>query len=194
MAATSSNDEFVYVPGLAMERVSEKLIGERPVLSQVHKTWKGEQAKEAGPPCRFVFASDLHNNYRKWAAQCSGQEDPVRLAKAVALLPEGDFFVITGDWTENGSEREVTLFLRFLELCVAARKYKHIVCIAGNHDLSFDSSRPTFFNPSLKHLFLQRLAEFGNVHYLESSSVTLLGFNFYGSPWINRSWVDLSFS
>ena len=140
----------------------------------------------SAPPLLLLFASDLHNNYRVWAQKCMGLSSQPRMKEAVQHLPSADIFFITGDWTEAGEEYEVLLFLRFLRRCVKAQKFKHIVCIAGNHDLSFDANR-LYYNAELKQRFLSAVEKLGTVHYLENTAVHLLGLKIYGAPWINRS-------
>src|SRR3989338_738258 len=133
MSATSSG-KFHYLPNLTLKRINEEQMGETPVIDEVLANASVcPSHKQSGKLVRFVFASDLHNNYRVWAEKCMDLTASLRMSNAVSYLPSGDIFVITGDWTEAGGPEEVNLFLRFLTKCVKAKKFKHIVCIAGNH-------------------------------------------------------------
>ena len=49
-------------------------------------------------------------------------------------VPEGDILFHTGDFTKIGLEKEIIHFNNFL----GTLNFKHIVVIAGNHDLGFD--------------------------------------------------------
>jgi hypothetical protein len=104
-------------------------------------------------------------------------------------IPNGDILIHAGDFTYKGRKVETIDFLDwFLEL-----PHKHKVFIAGNHDISLDSSvrgdliLPYYLRSRLpKHWihpeFFDRIKEIENVHYLENSGVTIEGINFWGSP------------
>jgi Icc-related predicted phosphoesterase len=89
------------------------------------------------------------------------------------VLPKGDILIHAGDFTGRGKPHEVEDFFGWLKR--QAKEFKHIVFIAGNHDMSFEY-KSTWTVNMLKSLP-------SNVHYLEDSSVTIDGIKFYGSPW-----------
>ena len=89
------------------------------------------------------------------------------------VLPKGDILIHAGDFTGRGKPHEVEDFFGWLER--QAKEFKHIVFIAGNHDMSFEY-KSTWTVDMLKSLP-------SNVHYLEDSSITIDGIKFYGSPW-----------
>lgn len=89
------------------------------------------------------------------------------------VLPKGDILVHAGDFTGRGKPWEVEEFFGWLER--QAKEFKHIIFIAGNHDMSFEY-KSTWVLDAIKSLP-------SNVHYLEDSSITVDGIKFYGSPW-----------
>ena len=89
------------------------------------------------------------------------------------VLPKGDILIHAGDFTGRGKPYEVEDFFGWLER--QAKEFKHIVFIAGNHDMSFEYKHPWVVN------MLKALPS--NVHYLEDSNVIIDGIKFYGSPW-----------
>jgi len=89
------------------------------------------------------------------------------------VLPQGDILVHAGDFTGRGKQYEVGDFFSWLER--QSDNFKHIVFIAGNHDMSFEYKHPWVIN------MLKALPR--NVHYLEDSEIVLDGIKFYGSPW-----------
>lgn len=98
---------------------------------------------------RICFISDTHNNHKK------------------LLLPDADIIVHAGDMTSMGKEHEIRNFFKWY----SKLNYKHKICVAGNHDMLFDTSG-----------FHARSLVPHNVKYLEDSGITLMGYNFYGSP------------
>ena len=117
---------------------------------------------------RFVCISDTHNKHEK------------------VDLPEGDILLHAGDFTWKGSLQEVEAFCVFLR--GIKQKYKHIVLIAGNHELSFDDKKGVFFGLFRKKADTGRgalLKEMLKKHciYLEDEEINLMGFKIYGTPW-----------
>lgn len=51
-------------------------------------------------------------------------------------IPAGDVLIHAGDFTNVGSETDVTNFSNYLK--TMDEKFKYKVVIAGNHELSFD--------------------------------------------------------
>ena len=113
-------------------------------------------------------------------------------------LPDGDILLHAGDFTTKGRLSEIREFNNFLR--TVKHKYKQIVVIAGNHELTLDEE----FYRLYKNNRLLRLKVFGilefyqnsevdvkqmkkellkNCIYLEDEEVNVLGFRIYGSPW-----------
>ena len=89
------------------------------------------------------------------------------------VLPQGDILIHSGDFTGRGKPHEVEEFFGWLER--QSKNFKHIVFIAGNHELSFDY-KSTWVVDAIKSLPT-------NVHYLEDSEIIIDDIKFYGSPW-----------
>ena len=104
---------------------------------------------------KIVFISDTHNRH-----------DSVK-------LPKGDILIHAGDFSGVGHAAEILNFFTWLN--EQSLKFKHIVFIAGNHELSFENKMP-WVRKALEKLH-------DNVHYLEDSEVVLEGIKFYGTPW-----------
>ena len=68
---------------------------------------------------RLVCISDTHNQ-----------------VDASFVLPDGDVLVHAGDFSNVGTEKEIRQFNDFL--ASKRSQFKHIVVIAGNHDIGFD--------------------------------------------------------
>ncbi|XP_008549753.1 metallophosphoesterase domain-containing protein 1 [Microplitis demolitor] len=122
-------------------------------------------------------------------------------------IPRGDIFIHAGDFTKCGSLQEVIDFNTW----IGNLPHKHKIVIAGNHELSFDSTFTHPFTPKNvgdrhKHtgtsildgiptlgMSKDTLAEaiqtkniknyLTNCTYLEDSEVTLYGIKIYGTPW-----------
>lgn len=117
-------------------------------------------------------------------------------------IPDGDIFIHAGDFTSCGGLKEVVEFNNW----IGKLPHTHKIVIAGNHELSFDSTFTHPFEknsdqnsgvhlidsiPSLGHS-RQTLSEAVKVNtkcyltncvYLEDSFVTLYGLKIYGTPW-----------
>lgn len=106
---------------------------------------------------KIVAISDTHNKHFKMKLP----------------LPQGDILVHAGDSTNTGQITEIKKFNHFLQQ--ECKHFKHIVCIAGNHDWGFQREASL-----AKKVITEGL---DNVHYLRDESVTLEGIKFYGSPW-----------
>ena len=116
---------------------------------------------------RVVCISDTHNRFRELS------------------IPEGDILIHAGDVTRRGYLDELKDFNQWL----SSLPHKYKVVIGGNHELSFDSvskDENNKFQPddqSEKNLdsdvFKNVLT---NCHYLEYSSIQILGLKLYGFP------------
>lgn len=82
-----------------------------------------------------------------------------------------DVLIHAGDFTNTGNQREIDDFQQWL---AQLNRFKHIIYIAGNHDIGYSSA------PTLK------LPNGTTLHYLYNASTCINGFNFYGSPYTPR--------
>lgn len=89
------------------------------------------------------------------------------------VLPQGDILIHSGDFTGRGKPYEVEEFFGWLER--QSKNFKHVIFIAGNHDMCFEY-KSTWVVNAIKSLPT-------NVHYLEDSEIIIDGIKFYGSPW-----------
>lgn len=93
----------------------------------------------------------------------------------MAPLPEGDVLVHAGDLTNMGKLPELR------EACDWLRsqrdRFKHIVCVGGNHDWGCEA----FLKQG--HEAILRSDFFYDIHYLRDSEVIINSCKFYGSPW-----------
>ena len=117
---------------------------------------------------RFVCISDTHNRHGK------------------LNLPDGDILLHAGDFTRRGKLKEVESFCEFLK--EIKNRYKHIVVIAGNHELTFDDKKDLFFGLFKTNADCNRGADLkemlrNHCIYLEDEGIELMGFTIYGSPW-----------
>ena len=127
---------------------------------------------------RVVCISDTHNRFRELS------------------IPDGDILIHAGDITRRGYLAELKDFNDWL----LTLPHKHKVVIAGNHELSFDpiskDTNPKFQpdDPSEKLLSSDVFKKvLTNCHYLEYSSVNMLGLKIYGFPssliHLNQKWA-----
>lgn len=99
----------------------------------------------------IVAASDTHGLHRE------------------VVLPEGDVLIHCGDMTMYG---EKPIYLdTFKWLCEQTSKFKHVICILGNHDKYHQY-----------WLDLVKTCDKTNFHYLENSGIELDGIKYYGCP------------
>lgn len=108
---------------------------------------------------RFVFLSDTHGSHTE------------------VKVPDGDFLIHTGDFTNHGDLREITGFMAWL----VQHPHKNKIIIAGNHDRLFH------LDPLLARSLVR-----GGVTYLEDELCFIDGFSFYGCPWhpkFSAGWV-----
>lgn len=88
-------------------------------------------------------------------------------------IPKCDILIHCGDFTWVGKRNEVEDFVKWFKQQPA----KHRICIAGNHEMTFDPNVPNY-NPKIKALILD-----SDIIYLENGSVKIKGIKFYGTPW-----------
>ena len=87
------------------------------------------------------------------------------------IVPSGDLLIHAGDLTFNGTTKETIKELDTLQK--HSKNFQHIVLISGNHDW-LGEKQP---------LLMKKLCEDRGLIYLDHSSVKLLGFNIFGSPY-----------
>ncbi len=103
------------------------------------------------------------------------------------IVPDGDIYIHTGDFTNTGTEKECTDFHDF----VAGLPHKHKIVIAGNHDITLDTD---YYKSVGRHKFHPRarqdhekcrslFTESKDLVYLEDSGTVIDGISIYGSPW-----------
>eukprot|EP00753_Platysulcus_tardus_P006847 PLAT14632.1.p1 GENE.PLAT14632.1~~PLAT14632.1.p1 ORF type:complete len:324 (+),score=85.68 PLAT14632.1:47-973(+) len=114
---------------------------------------------------RLVCVSDTHNQHGKLPA-----------------LPAGDILVHAGDFSNTGGIKDILSFSSWLD----KQPFEHKLVIAGNHDTTF---HPDYYHAS-GHRFhrspidcAEARAALTNCTYLEDSGVSIMGLNFWGSPW-----------
>lgn len=82
-----------------------------------------------------------------------------------------DVLIHAGDFTNTGNRAEVDDFFEWID---QQTRFKHIIYIAGNHDIGYTS-------PSVAEL-----SNGTRLHYLHNNATCIDGFNFYGSPYTPR--------
>lgn len=98
---------------------------------------------------RIIAVSDTHNEHYK------------------VDIPPGDVFIHCGDFTADGTEKEVFSFCRWL----GRLDFKHKIIIAGNHDMLFETK------PQVARGYLPK-----GVIYLENDWEEVDGLVVSGSP------------
>lgn len=83
-------------------------------------------------------------------------------------VPDGDVLIHAGDGTHTGDWKEVAKWMSWLSL----QPHSHKIVIAGNHDFLFERDAD----------IASGLVPPG-ITYLQDSSVEVLGFKIYGTPW-----------
>jgi len=87
-------------------------------------------------------------------------------------LPGGDLLLHAGDFTWKGRREEVMATIDYFKKQLAI--YRHIVFIAGNHELTFErkDQRDMFIKEHLSDRLI----------YLQENEVIIDGFKIYGAP------------
>lgn len=83
------------------------------------------------------------------------------------MLPDGDVLICAGDLTSLGSIGELVSFNAWLK--TIQHKYKHIVLVAGNHDLLLNRG-------------IDGHTIFTNAIYLQDEMVEIEGYSIWGTP------------
>ena len=121
------------------------------------------------PPIRITCISDTHTKIPPKS------------------LPAGDLLIHAGDLTNTGTRSEIQRTLDWLKTLQkpwpgSSDGFRHIVVIAGNHDSYFDERSRSNYDKAQKSRQQhggQLALDFGKIHYLQHSSVTL---HFPGDP------------
>ena len=119
---------------------------------------------------RLCFISDTHELH-------------AQLTQSIAAA-RPDVLVHCGDFTGIGALPAVRSFADWCAMLVAKGYAGQVVCIAGNHDLSFDQTHPKS-NPAIAATARAILAGAG-ITYLQDSDAEIEGLAFWGSPWTRR--------
>jgi Icc-related predicted phosphoesterase len=111
------------------------------------------------------------------------------------FLPKGDVLVHAGDLTQNGETDSIRCLSRYFETQIELLGFKQILCIAGNHDITF---QPEYYEKTWsRHIHqydsMETRKALQHCDYLEDSFTNLLGTTtrksskentvVYGSPW-----------
>jgi len=101
---------------------------------------------------KLVIVSDTHNFHKQ------------------VKIPECDILVHMGDFSSMGHHHEVENFLKWF----SQQPAKHLIYIAGNHDLSYERE------PDFKHEMVKKYSE---LVYLENSGIWIGDQYIWGSPY-----------
>jgi len=164
MSTVIAVHELTHNPTILWDKLKNKQKQKKLDISKYTKHLKKQKADSV----RFVLISDTHN-----------RTDELN-------LPEGDVLLHAGDFTNIGRPSEVDQFNDFLGR--EKHKFKHVIVICGNHELSFDPDgcdagfiRLDEETRKIDHRHLKE--KLTNCTYIEDASINVMGFNIYGSPW-----------
>ena len=133
---------------------------QRKAMSQEAIWEAGDEPPKGNGVVRFVVISDTHE-----------QEDFVD-------LPSGDVLLHTGDFTMSGCEGAIKRFNEWL----GKQDFTHKIVIAGNHELSLDSTFATNTTTKGCDEVARMKSLLTNCTYLEDSSIVVEGYKIWGSP------------
>lgn len=94
------------------------------------------------------------------------------LTTALRDLPGGDILIHAGDALNNGYLSDLNSFK--IDMLEAAKKYKHILYVPGNHDVCFETNF---------ELAKQIIEEVPGLVVLHDKTITINGIKFYGTSW-----------
>jgi Icc-related predicted phosphoesterase len=104
-------------------------------------------------------------------------------------LPEADLLIVAGDMTDTASYKELNDFSSFLTS--QKDKFRKIIVVAGNHEITFDEKFYEKFGERYYHKPLldchkakDILLSNPNITYLEDSGCEFEGIKIWGTPWI----------
>ncbi|CAF2872555.1 unnamed protein product [Rotaria sp. Silwood2] len=122
---------------------------------------------------RFVCISDNHDNYD-------------------FTLPDGDILLHSGDFTRNGTEKEIETFLNWLKTLT---QYRLKIIIVGNHESKRFYTKKQYKKQPLVIEQLKTdkslVTNYGII-YLQDQTFQdpLTGWKFYGSGWLSEHCKD----
>jgi len=136
---------IVRLPRSRLRNWASKILDQHPIHSRSRVS-----VQKALHGVKVICISDTHNHQPE--------------------VPSGDILIHSGDLTDNGSFEEMQEQLNWL----SSLSHRHKILVAGNHDVLLDEA------------FLERYPErrygqvgtatdleWGDIHYLENSSVTV---------------------
>jgi hypothetical protein len=101
---------------------------------------------------RLVCVSDTHDFHQSMPA----------------ALPAADILVHAGDFTCRGASSEVASFVEWVRALMVAGTVRHVVCVAGNHELGLEPGRAKHPVVVRAHEAMrQSLRDVPNLHFLE---------------------------
>jgi len=95
------------------------------------------------------------------------------------ILPKGDILIHAGDFDIRGS-LDLQIIIEWFE----SLDFKHIVWIAGNHDLYLEQLFKANINPIMPE----------NIYYLCNSFIEIEGIKFWGSPFSPQFGIGWAFN
>lgn len=109
--------------------------------------------------------------------------DTHELESGIAI-PPCDVLVHTGDFTNDGEPERIDRFAHWIARVLAEQPVRHVVLIAGNHDLCLDRRRRESLDGTRARAI--RALEGAGAIYLEDEEIVLEGLRIWGSPWTPR--------
>ncbi|KAM3133384.1 hypothetical protein pb186bvf_014545 [Paramecium bursaria] len=105
---------------------------------------------------------------------------------SIIPLPEGDILIHCGDFTNVGEGPEIVKFANWMKSL--KNQFKHIIVIAGNHDMVLDIDEQERLKPRMRSQkqydskeYIQILKE--SCTYLVNESIIVEGIKIWGSPY-----------
>ena len=122
---------------------------------------------------RLSFCSDTHTMHGQLTQQ------------VIAARP--DVLVHCGDFSGHGTPEDVSKFAEWCGMLIRKQYARHVVVIAGNHDLCLDEAHPATRErwPS-GNATGRALFEDAGATYLQDSGAEVCGLRFYGTPYSPR--------
>jgi len=117
---------------------------------------------------KITFISDTHNKHRKLTEHIAAQRP--------------DVLCHTGDFTSDGTFAEIDAFANWCAMLLAKGYARHIVVVAGNHEIDLDETHPRTTGTQRTKIARERLLAAG-VTYLQDTGTVIEGVDFFGVPW-----------
>jgi len=133
---------------------------------------------------RILHLSDTHSLHRHIEHFCLPVGSPLPVP-----LPPADIFVLTGDFTDHGNDKEIRSACEWLRQI--ADRYRHMLVIPGNHDwwntLSLVQHgklrAQDVVSPGWYYRKMQSFGLPANCRVLDHEEVNIDGLRIWGSPW-----------